>query len=120
MALPVDEQVFGLQVPMDDPFPVGGGETPDDLDPVVGGLLRREGPRLELLAQRFALEQLHDGIGDAVLRAEVEDRKDIRMRQRRERLRLELEPRERLGIGRDAWGSTLTATCRLSLVSRAR
>ena len=26
-----DEEVFGLQIPMDDPFSVGGGETPNDL-----------------------------------------------------------------------------------------
>ena len=39
--------------------------------------------------------------GDAVLRPEIEDRKDVRMRQRRDRLRLALEPRQRVGIGRD-------------------
>ena len=101
MPVLVDEQVLGLQVPVDDALLVGGGEAPGNLDRVVDRLLRREGPRLEFLAQRFAFQKLHDGIGDAVLRPEVEDREDVRMRERRDRLRLALEPGQRLGIGRD-------------------
>ncbi len=105
---------------MDDPLLVGGGEAFRDLQRVVDGLLLRNRAGVELPAQRLAFQKLHDGVGDAVLVAEVVDREDVRMRERRDRLRLSLEPRERLGIRRDARGSTLIATSRSSFVSRAR
>ena len=86
---------------MDDALLVRGGETPGDLERVVHGLLRGDRAGFELPAQRLALEELHDGVGDAVLRSEVEDRQDVRMRERRDGLRLALEPGERVRIGGD-------------------
>ena len=101
VAVPADEEVLGLQVPMDDALLVRRGETPGNLERVVHGLLRGDRTGVELLAQRLAFEKLHDRVGDALLRSEVEDRQDVRMRERRDRLRLALEPGERVGIGRD-------------------
>ena len=91
-----------------------------DLERVVHRLLLRQRPRVEPAAQRLALEQLRDGVGDAVVRAEVVDREDVRMGQRGDRLGLALEARERVGVGGQRAGRTLTATSRPSCASRAR
>ena len=100
---------------------MGGGEALGDLERVVHGLLLRDRTGVELPAQRLAFQKLHDGVGRPLVRPEVEDREDVRMRERRDRLRLALEPRQRVGIrGRRDWGRTLTATSRSSFVSRAR
>ena len=121
MAVLRDEHVLGLQVAVDDALLVRGGEAVGDLEREVDGLLLRDRPAVEPLAQRLALQQLRDGVGDAILRAEVVDREDVRMRQRRDGLRLALEARERVGVRRRAAaGRTLTATSRSSFASRAR
>ncbi len=93
-----DEQVLGLQVPVDDPLLVRRGETLGDLQRVVHRLLLRDRTGVELAAQRLAFQKLHDGVGRPLVRPEVVDRKDVRMRQRRDRQGLPLEPRQRVGI----------------------
>ena len=95
MAVSRNEEVLGLQVPVDDALLVRGGEAPGDLERVVHGLLLRNRAGVELAAQRLAFQKLHDGVGDAVLVAEVVDRQDVRMGERRDRLRLALEPGQR-------------------------
>ena len=95
------EQVLGLEVAVDDPLLVRRRESMRDLRRVLRGLARRQRAGLEPLAQRFALQQLHDGVGHAVRGAEVEDREDVRVRERGDRARLALEARERLGVGRN-------------------
>ena len=50
---------------------------------------------MQLLPQRGAVEQLHDGEGDVVLNPDIEDAEDVRMRERGDRLRLALESRAR-------------------------
>ncbi len=101
VAVPADEEVLGLQVPMDDALLVRRGETPGNLERVVHGLLLGDRAGVELPAQRLAFQKLHDGVRDAVLVAEIVDRQDVLMGERRDRLRLALEPGERVGIGRD-------------------
>ena len=101
VAVPADEEILGLQVAMDDALPVRGGETPGHLERVVHGLLLGDRSGVELPAQRLALEELHHGVGDSSLRAEVEDRQDVWMRERRDCLRLALEAGQHVGIGRD-------------------
>jgi hypothetical protein len=101
VAVPADEEVLRLQVPVDDALLVRGGEAPSDLERVIHGLLLRDRSRVELPAQRLALQKLHDGVGDALLVAEVIDREDVRMGQGRDGLRFSLEPRERVGIRGD-------------------
>ena len=107
MAVLRDEEVLGLQIPMDDAPLVSGGESLRDLERVVHGLLLRNRARVELRAQRLAFEKLHDGVGDPVLVSEVEDREDVLVRQRRDRLRLPLETGERVGIRGDGLGKNL-------------
>jgi hypothetical protein len=102
-----DEEVFRLQVSVDDALVMSGGEAPGDLEGVADGLLPGDRARFELLAQRLAFQQLHDGVGDAVLRPEIVDREDVWMRKRRDRLRLALEPGQRIGIRSDGLGKHL-------------
>ena len=52
------------------------------------------------LAQRLSFEQLHHGVGDAVVAAEVVNGEDIGMGQRRDCMCLALEARQAIGIGR--------------------
>ena len=117
-----EEDVVGLQVPVDDPALVRRGEAAGDLEAVVDGLpLRDRDAAVEPPAERFALEELRDGVGDAVVPAEVVDREDVRVRERRDRLGFSLETRERVGVvGDRCSASTLIATSRSSFVSRAR
>ena len=101
MAVLRDEQVLGLQVPVDDALLVGRRESFRGLERVIDGLPLRDRARVELAPQRLAFEKLRHGVGDAVLRSEIEDRKDVRMRQRRDRQSLALEPRQGIRIRRE-------------------
>ena len=98
MAVFRDEEVLGLQVPVNDPLLVSGREALGDLEGVVQGLLLGDGPGVERSAQRLAFQKLHDGVGDAVLRSEVEDREDVRVGKGRDRQGLALEPRQGLRV----------------------
>jgi hypothetical protein len=93
-----DEQVLGLDVAMGDAGGVRRGEARSDLPPVVNGLRQRQRARVELLAQRFALEQLERQVGLALVRTEVEDTEDVRMAEGGERPGFEFEPSEPVGV----------------------
>ena len=71
MTVSRDEEVLGLQIPMDDALLMRGGEALRDLQRVVHGLLLRNRTGVELPAQGLAFQKLHDGIRDAVLVSEV-------------------------------------------------
>ena len=65
-------------------------------------------PRLcEPLPQRLPLEQLSDGVGDALIGTKVVDGEDVRMRQGGHRLRFALEPFERVAVVRQMLGEHL-------------
>jgi len=55
-----DEDVFGLQVAVDDAVLVGRGETAGDLDGDVEGAPDGKRPVGEFAAQRLALKEFHD------------------------------------------------------------
>ncbi len=78
-AVPGDEDVLGLQVPVDDALLVGRGEPGGDLRGVFHGSPRREGSARELGAQRLAFEQLLDDVGRAFVLTDVVDRRDVRV-----------------------------------------
>ncbi len=101
MAVSRNEEILGLQIPVDDALLMGRGEALGDLERVVHGLLLRNRTGVELPAQRLAFQKLHDGVRDAVLVAEVVNREDVGMRERRDRLRLALEPRQRVRVRGD-------------------
>ena len=90
------EQVLGLEVPVDDALVVGGGEAEQDLDAVVDGLPHRQGAGGEPIAERLALEQLRHDVGCTVRLSDVVDDDDVGMVQRGSRLRLPLKAAKRL------------------------
>ena len=67
-----DEEVLGLQIPMDDPLLVRRREALRDLKSEVDRLARRESARGELGPKSFAFEQLLDDIGSALVRTDVD------------------------------------------------
>ena len=74
-----DEDVLGLEVAVDDALLVRGRQPLRDLQPPSSIALRGgSGPRARARAQRLALEQLGDDVRRAVVRADVEDRDDVR------------------------------------------
>jgi hypothetical protein len=77
VAVPRGEEVLRLEVAVDDALLVSGGEALGDLECVVDGLLQRDRSGLQSFAKGAAFQELHDGIGHAVVRAEVEDRQDV-------------------------------------------
>ena len=86
---------------MDDAGAVRALERLGDLDAVAEHLLERQRAFGQAIRQRLALEKLHHQIVDAVVRADVVGRADVRMGERRDRLRLALEPLAQTGIGRE-------------------
>ena len=116
MAVSRNEEVLGLQVPVDDALLMGGGESLRDLQCVVHGLLLRNLAGVELSAQRLPFQKLHDGVGDPVLVSEVVDREDVLMGEGRDRLRLALEPGQRVGIRCDGLGQDLDRDVAIQLL----
>ena len=64
-----DEDVLGLQVPVDDALLVRRGEAEGDLRRVVERAALGQPAARERGAQRLALEQLLDDVGGAVVRS---------------------------------------------------
>ena len=98
MAVGGDEDVVRLQVAMDDAAGVGGAETGDELKRQLCRPWHGQRPAFEERAQRVALEQLGDEERH-VADADVEDREDVRVRQRGDGARLLLEAAKLIGIG---------------------
>ncbi len=106
-AVLVHHDVFGLQVPMDDPDLVGLGEALGDLRRDREEAAQRQRPRGEELAQRLSLDQLHRDEERAVRLADVVDGQDVRVIQRGGRAGLLLEARAGLAIAGDVGGKDL-------------
>ena len=102
-----EEQVLGLQIPMDDPLLVRGGEPPRDLNRVVERLAHRNGAGGQARAQRLALEELGHDVRRAVLHAEVVHRRDPRMVEDAGGPRLGLEALEPVRVLREGRGQDL-------------
>ena len=96
--VPADEDVLRLQVAVDDPLVVRGGEAVRDLDRVVEGLAHREGRAREADAQALAFEQLRGEVRPAVVVADVEDGEDVGMVEGGHRLRFDLEAPQAVGV----------------------
>ncbi len=94
-----DEDVLGLQVPVDDPLLVRGGEAVGDLERVVDRLALRELAAGEDRAQRLAFEELLDDVGRAVVLADVVDGGDVGVVEDAGGLRLLLEAAQAVGVG---------------------
>jgi len=92
------KDVVRLEIAVDEPLVVRRGESAGDLHRAVGGSANRQRPLCEAIAERLAVEQFHHGVGAGFVRPDVEDREDVRMRQRRDGLALALEPREAVPV----------------------
>jgi len=66
------EEVLRLQVPVDDPLLVSGGQPEGDLGRVVQGLADGERQLGQTLTERLAFEQLRDDVVEPVVVAHVE------------------------------------------------
>ena len=74
-----DEDVVGLQVPMNDALLVRGRETERDLGAVPRRLAGRERMPGDRRAERLSIEKLRHRVRDASIPAEVVERQDVRM-----------------------------------------
>lgn len=102
-----EKDVLRLQVATDDRFRMRGRQPFGQRN----GNLHRFGPgdrgTPESLAKRLSVEQLRDRVGDASIRPEIVDGKDVRMRQGGDRLGFALEPLERIAVLRQMVGQHL-------------
>jgi hypothetical protein len=61
------EEVLGLEVPVDDAFSVRRRQPPADLHPVVDHLARGQRTRFEAAAQGLAFKQLEDDVVHTII-----------------------------------------------------
>ncbi len=92
------KHVFRFEIPVHDSLVVSRGKTRRDLSADLRDLAGREGSRLESLAQRLTLQELHHGEGRALVEAEIMDGEDVRMGECGHRLRFAPEPIDPVGI----------------------
>ena len=93
-----DEHVLRLEVPVDDPLVVRGGEAAGDLHAALDRLPRRQRAAFERLSQRFPFEEFRDDVRHAVGRADVVDDEDVGVIERRGRACFLLEAAEPISI----------------------
>ena len=67
-----EKDVLRLEVAVDDPLLVGGGQATGDLDRELHRLAHAQGARGHAVAQRLALEQLGDDVGRPLLEPSVD------------------------------------------------
>jgi hypothetical protein len=93
-----DEDVRGLDVPVDDTFGVRSIERVGDLDCETEEHIGFDGFAGDAMPQRHAVEKLHDDEGMAILLPDLMNRADVGMIKRRCGLRLALEPSQGLWV----------------------
>ena len=96
--VPCHEQVFRLDVTMDDALVVSAGQTACDLPAELGRFAGANGALGQTLAQCLAFEKFRHDERRTVVRAEVVDREDVGVGQRRDCLGLAFESGEVLGV----------------------
>jgi hypothetical protein len=97
-----EEDVLRLEIAMDDPFRVRGGEAVCDLRGDVDRLPPRHRSLHDPPPQRFTFEELGDAVRRLVGGAVVVDGEDVRMGEGRDRLRLALEAHPGLAVADEA------------------
>jgi len=101
------EKVLRFEIAMDDAFLVRRGHPPRGLERDLDRPLLREGPGFEPVAQRLSLEELRDGVRDALVEAEIVDREDVRVGERRDSLGFALESLPRVRVHGQSLGEDL-------------
>ena len=105
---------------MDDTGRVRGGKAVGDLRGQVERLANRDRTAADEVAQQFALDQLGDDVGDAVLVAGIVESDDVGMSQSRGGAPFLLEAAAPVGALANSAGRILMATSRPRRVSWAR
>src|SRR5579863_10088029 len=93
-----DEQVFRLQVAMNDESIMGGCQALHDLKRVTGGIVRRDSLFIQPTPKRHALKQLRNDVGSRALKTNVVDRQNIGMVESSGRAGFLLETAKMVGI----------------------
>jgi hypothetical protein len=93
-----DENIFRLQIPVDDSFFVRRRQAMRDLDSVLDCLALRQGTPVEHRAQAFAFEKFGDEEWRAVLLADIKHGEDIGVVERGDCAGLLLEPAETIAV----------------------
>ena len=93
-----DEDIVGLQIPMNYALVVRRGQPVRQLNPLINRFARAERTLIEQLTQRLAFEQFGHDVGRAVMRAHIVSRKNIRMIQRAGSLCLLFESMQTIAI----------------------
>ncbi len=107
-----DDDVGGLQVPVDDPALVRGLERLGDLARDRKRFLERDRPARDPRVQALAFDELHDEDVTPVHGLEGVDRRDAGVIQRGERLRLALETRDAVPVLEELLGQDLDRDAR--------
>ncbi len=102
-----DEDVFGLEVAVNDALLVRGCESLGDLKSPFRDAARRERPVGEVRPEVCPLQEFGHRVGDAGLLPDVEDREDVRVREGRDGTGLPGEARLRVGVSRERLGQGL-------------
>lgn len=101
-AVVADQHVLRLHVPVDETRPVGGAQRGEDrLQDVQRGPRLKGAPLAQHVAQRAAGDVLHREVDVLLLRALVEDRDHVGVRQPGHRLGLADEALDERGVGRE-------------------
>ncbi|MCG3159451.1 MAG: hypothetical protein JMDDDDMK_00440 [Acidobacteria bacterium] len=113
-----DKQVFRFEVAMHDAALVCSGKSGGDLLRVVNRATHRQRALIELRAQFLAFQQFGDEERQALVRADVVNRQDVRVVQCRGRARLLLEAAQAVGVfgelGRQGLDGDLTIQSRVA------
>jgi hypothetical protein len=101
------EDIFRLQVAVDDALGVRCEETVRDGDAGFDSLAPGQRRAAQASAESFAFEQFSYRVSDAGLRAEIVNRQNVGMREGRHGLGFPLKPRQRLRIVGQTLGQDL-------------
>ena len=92
---------------MNDALLVGGGQAAGRLQRELGGPAGGQRPGREAAAERLAFQQLRNDVRRALVRADVEDRRDVRVVQQAGGLGFLFEAPQAIGVARKALGKDL-------------
>jgi hypothetical protein len=95
-----DEDIFWLQVSVNDALDVCRGEAARDLGAIVNGAARGKRPGTHNLAKRLPFQEFRDDKGSAFVFTDLVDGKNIRVVERRSALSFLCKPVEPIGIAR--------------------
>ena len=101
------EEVFRLEVTMNNAGVVSGGQSTRNVHAAIAGLARTHRTATQAIPQGFALQQLGHDVRTSIVLADVEDRNNIRMVQSGGGLRLQFEPVQTLRVPRPVLGEHL-------------